>query len=132
MKPQSNAWVMAKITLLILGAAALYTHIGQLVPQKEVLAPTVIDIDEDATPEELADIGRGIAEGKSLIGESLTSAVRTKRRFSPFLRSTVCHSPFVPVGCTGEMYGTQDPMALQCGRQLVYPGLRTTRIRRHT
>ena len=66
MKPQSNAWVMVKIVLVILGATALYTHIGQLVPQKEVLAPTVIDIDKDATPEELAEIGRGIAEGKGL------------------------------------------------------------------
>ena len=66
MKPESNAWVMAKIVLLILGSAALYTHIGQLVPQKEVLAPTEIIVDDDATPEELAELGSGIAAGKGL------------------------------------------------------------------
>ena len=66
MKQQSNAWVMVKIVLLILGATAMYTHIGQLVPQKEVLAPTVVEIDENATPEELVDIGKSISEGKGL------------------------------------------------------------------
>jgi mono/diheme cytochrome c family protein len=66
MKPQSNAWVMVKIALLILASTALYTHIGQLVPQKEVLAPTKIDVDKDATPEELAELGRGIASDKGL------------------------------------------------------------------
>ena len=66
MKPQSNAWVMAKILLLILASAALYTHIGQLVPQKEVLAPTKIIVDKDASPEELAELGSGIATGKGL------------------------------------------------------------------
>ena len=76
MKQQSNAWVMVKIMLVILGATALYTHIGQLVPQKQVLAPTKIDVDPNATPEELAEFGRAIAEGKGLcltchtIGES--------------------------------------------------------------
>ena len=66
MKPQSNAWVMAKILLVILGATAMYTHIGQLVPQKEVLAPTKIDRDPDSTPEQLAEYGRAIAEGSGL------------------------------------------------------------------
>jgi mono/diheme cytochrome c family protein len=65
-KQQNNAWVMVKIVLLILGATALYTHIGQLVPQKQVLAPTEVIIAKDATPEELAEIGKGIAEGKGL------------------------------------------------------------------
>lgn len=66
MKQQSNAWVMVKIMLVILGATAMYTHIGQLVPQKEVHPPTVIEIDADATPEELVEIGTGIAAGKGL------------------------------------------------------------------
>ncbi len=66
MKPESNAWVMAKIVLLILGSAALYTHIGQLVPQKEVLAPTKKIVDPNATPEELAELGSEIAVGKGL------------------------------------------------------------------
>lgn len=62
----SNAWVMIKIILLVVGSTALYTHIGQLVPQKEVAAPTEIVIAKDASPEDLAEIGRGIAEGKGL------------------------------------------------------------------
>ena len=66
MKPQSNAWVLARIVLLILGATALYTHIGQLVPQKEVLPPTKIDVAPNSTPEELAEFGRAIAEGSGL------------------------------------------------------------------
>ncbi len=66
MKQQSNAWVMAKILLLILGATALYTHIGQLVPQKEVHPPTKVAVDPNATPEELAEYGRAIAEGSGL------------------------------------------------------------------
>ncbi len=66
MSRQSSGWVMIKIILLVVGATALYTHIGQLVPQKEVLAPTEVVIDKAATPEELAGIGKGIAEGKGL------------------------------------------------------------------
>ena len=66
MKQQSNAWVMVRIVLLILGATALYTHIGQLVPQKEVHPPTKIIVDPNATPEELAEYGRAIAEGSGL------------------------------------------------------------------
>ena len=63
---KSNSFVGLKIAALIIGATALYTHIGQLVPQKEVHPPQVVEIDSSATPEELADIGRGIAEGKGL------------------------------------------------------------------
>ena len=66
MKQQSNAWVMVKIMLVIVGATALYTHIGQLVPQKEVPAPTETIFDQDATPEELAEQGRVIAAGAGL------------------------------------------------------------------
>jgi len=65
-KPQSNAWVMVKIMLVVLGATALYTHIGQLVPQKQVLAPTEFIFDPEASPEDLAEIGKGFAEGKGL------------------------------------------------------------------
>jgi mono/diheme cytochrome c family protein len=65
-KPQSNVWVTVKILLLVLGATALYTHIGQLVPQKEVHPPTKIVVDQDATPEELAEYGKAIAEGSGL------------------------------------------------------------------
>ncbi|NIL99689.1 MAG: hypothetical protein GTN89_01715 [Acidobacteria bacterium] len=63
---QSSGWVILKILLLVVGATALYTHIGQLVPQKEVAAPQETVIAKDATPDDLAEIGREIAEGKGL------------------------------------------------------------------
>jgi hypothetical protein len=59
--------VPIKIALLVLGTTALYTYIGQLVPQKEVLPPVEsVVLKADATPDELAELGQGIAEGKGL------------------------------------------------------------------
>ncbi len=55
-----------KIAALAVGATAFYTYVGQLVPQKEVLPPEVIEIAKDVTPEEMVEIGRGIFEGKGL------------------------------------------------------------------
>ena len=56
-----------KIAALVLGSTALYTYIGQLVPQKEVLPPAAaIEIDPDATPADLAALGAEIANGKGL------------------------------------------------------------------
>jgi mono/diheme cytochrome c family protein len=63
---KSNAAVFVKIILLVLGATALYTYIGQLVPQKEVQPPQVVEIAAGTTTEELVDIGKGIADGKGL------------------------------------------------------------------
>lgn len=59
--------VPIKIALLVLGTTALYTYIGQLVPQKMVLPPAAaIELDREATPDELAAIGAEIAQGKGL------------------------------------------------------------------
>ncbi len=56
-----------KIAALVLGSTALYTYIGQLVPQKEVLPPAAaIEIDPDDTPADLAALGAEIANGKGL------------------------------------------------------------------
>ena len=56
-----------KIAALVLGSTALYTYIGQLVPQKEVLPPAAaIEIAADATPADLAAMGSEIANGKGL------------------------------------------------------------------
>ncbi|MBI2215057.1 MAG: c-type cytochrome [Acidobacteria bacterium] len=52
------------IVVLVLGATAFYTIVGQLVPQKEVPAPEVIEISKDVTTEEMVEIGKGIAQGK--------------------------------------------------------------------
>jgi mono/diheme cytochrome c family protein len=55
-----------KIAALVLGATGLYTYIGQLVPQKEVLPPQETSFTADMTTEDLIGIGQGIAEGKGL------------------------------------------------------------------
>ena len=54
------------IAILVLASTAFYTLVGQLVPQKEVPAPEVIEIDKDVSTEEMIEIGRGIAQGKGL------------------------------------------------------------------
>lgn len=56
----------ANILILVLATTAFYTLIGQLVPQKEVPAPQVIEISKDVSTEEMIEIGRGIARGKGL------------------------------------------------------------------
>ena len=55
-----------RIAALVLGTTGLYTYIGQLVPQKEVLPPVETVIKKDATPQDLVAIGQGIANGKGL------------------------------------------------------------------
>lgn len=55
---------VVNIVLLVLGATAFYTLVGQMVPQKEVPAPEVVEIATDVSTEEMVEIGRGIAEGK--------------------------------------------------------------------
>jgi mono/diheme cytochrome c family protein len=54
------------VMLLVLGTTALYTYIGQLVPQKEVLPPQETIMRADMTTDDLVQVGRGIAEGKGL------------------------------------------------------------------
>ena len=59
--------VPIKIAALVLGSTALYTYIGQLVPQKQVLPPAPsAELAEDATPEDLAALGDQIMRGKGL------------------------------------------------------------------
>jgi mono/diheme cytochrome c family protein len=58
--------VPLKIGLVVLGTTGLYTYIGQLVPQKEVLPPAETIISAEMGPEELVTVGRQIAEGKGI------------------------------------------------------------------
>jgi len=55
-----------KIAALVLGTTALYTYIGQLVPQKQVLPPEETVISDDMTTEDLVQVGLEIAQGKGL------------------------------------------------------------------
>ena len=54
------------IVVLAVAATAFYTLVGQLVPQKEVPAPEVIEISKDISTEEMIEIGKGIAQGKGI------------------------------------------------------------------
>lgn len=54
------------IVALVLASTAFYTLVGQMVPQKEVAAPEVLEIARDVSTEKMVEIGKGIAEGKGL------------------------------------------------------------------
>ena len=58
--------VPLKIAAVVLGATGLYTYIGQLVPQKEVLPPTETVLTADMTSDDLAEIGFEVANGKGI------------------------------------------------------------------
>lgn len=58
--------VPLKILALVVGTTALYTYIGQLVPQKRVEPPQETVISSDMTTEDLVQLGSEIAEGKGL------------------------------------------------------------------
>lgn len=54
------------IVVLAVATTAFYTLVGQLVPQKEVPAPEVMEISKDISTEEMIEIGKGIAQGKGI------------------------------------------------------------------
>ena len=58
--------LMLRIGLLVVGTTALYTYIGQLVPQKEVAAPVVIELPKDISTQDMIPIGQSIFQGKGL------------------------------------------------------------------
>jgi mono/diheme cytochrome c family protein len=58
--------LMLRIGLLVVGTTALYTYIGQLVPQKQVMAPVVIELPQDITTQDMIPIGLSIFQGKGL------------------------------------------------------------------
>ena len=54
------------IVFLVVVSTLFYTMVGQMVPQKEVPAPEVIEIDKNISTEEMIDIGKEIARGKGI------------------------------------------------------------------
>ena len=61
-----NVPVPLRLAAIAVGATAFYTWVGQLVPQKEVRPPEVVEIAEDVTTDQMVEIGQGIFEGKGL------------------------------------------------------------------
>lgn len=54
------------ILALAVGSTLLYMWVGQLVPQKEVHPPEVVEMAADLSTAEMVDIGKGIFDGKGL------------------------------------------------------------------
>ncbi len=54
------------VVALVVGTTLFYTYIGQLVPQKQIMPPPVIEISSEMTPAELAKIGDKIAHDKGM------------------------------------------------------------------
>ncbi len=58
--------ITVQLVVLTLGLTAFYTMVGQAVPQKESHPPEVIEIAKDVSPEEMAEIGKEIYDGKGI------------------------------------------------------------------
>ena len=61
-----KAPVGLNVVAVVVGATLFYTYIGQLVPQKEIQPPPVIEISSEMTPAELAKIGDKLAHDKGM------------------------------------------------------------------
>lgn len=70
-----------KIALLAVAATGFYTYVGQLVPQKRVEAPVVLELPKDLTPDQMAEVGRTIFEGKGLCSTCHTRGKSGALRF---------------------------------------------------
>lgn len=58
--------VTVRILGLTVGATLFYTWVGQLVPQKEVQPPEVVEMSQDMTTDQLVEIGQEIFDGKGI------------------------------------------------------------------
>lgn len=58
--------IVVQLVILTVALTGFYTMVGQAVPQKENHPPEVIEIAKDIPPAEMAEIGRGIYEGKGI------------------------------------------------------------------
>jgi mono/diheme cytochrome c family protein len=61
-----NVPVPVRLAVLAVGATFFYAYVGQLVPQKEVQAPVVVEIDKSLSPTEMAEVGKEIFNGKGI------------------------------------------------------------------
>ena len=58
--------LILRIGTLIVATTGFYTYVGQMVPQKEVQAPTETTLGPNTTTADMVKIGRGIMEGKGI------------------------------------------------------------------
>ena len=58
--------VPLQLAVIAVLATGFYTWVGQLVPQKEVHPPEVVEIAKDIDPAEMVEIGKSIFDGKGI------------------------------------------------------------------
>lgn len=73
--------VPLRLALLAIFATVFYGYVGQLVPQKEVHPPQVVEIAKDVGPQEMVAIGKEIFEGKGICGTCHTIGKSGALRF---------------------------------------------------
>jgi len=98
-----NVPVPLKIAALAVGATLFYTYVGQLVPQKEVHPPEVVEISKDVGPAEMVEIGKGIFEGKGICATCHTIGKSGSLRF-PDLQGIGARAASQIPGYTGLDY----------------------------
>lgn len=95
------------IAVLTILSTAFYMYVGQLVPQKEVHPPEVIELDPNLSPEEMAGVGRGIFEDKGLCSTCHTLGKSGALRF-PDLGGIGSRAGTRIPGVSGLQYLTQS------------------------
>lgn len=73
--------VPLKILVLAVLTTLFYTYVGQMVPQKIVEAPAVIEIAADVSTEQMVAIGKKIFEGKGMCSTCHTIGSSGSLRF---------------------------------------------------
>lgn len=58
--------IILQLVVLTVGLTGFYMMVGQVVPQKEVHPPEVVEIASDISTDELVEIGQGIFTGKGI------------------------------------------------------------------
>src|SRR5687767_15520836 len=58
--------LIARVGALVLATTAFYTYVGQMVPQKEVLAPQETKLGGELSTADMVRVGREIMEGKGI------------------------------------------------------------------
>lgn len=99
--------VPLKIGALVLVSTALYTYIGQMVPQKEVLPPVQAKIDKSMTTEDLVVVGQDIANGSGICFTCHTLGQSGSLRF-PDLDGIAARAETRIEGMTGLEYLAQS------------------------
>lgn len=69
--------ITLQLLVLVIALTGFYTMVGQAVPQKETHPPEVIEIARDVSSAEMAEIGRGIFEGKGICVTCHTTTGKT-------------------------------------------------------